>query len=167
MSHPANDDEARIKVRELLGQIGTVMLVTTTEEGSLHARPMAIQAIEGDTVWFFNWHESPKAQQIREDSDVLISAANPATQDYVSAQGTARAMRDVEKQKALWTEGARVWFPKGAEDAGMGLISVHLTGAEYWDAPNSTMLHAYGYVKALATGTPPEGGENAKVSFQG
>ena len=167
MSHPANDDEARIKVRELLQKIGTVMLVTTTEEGSLHARPMAIQKIEGDTVWFFNWHDSPKAQQIREESDVLISAAHPGTQDYVSAQGTARATRDVEKQKALWSEAARVWFPKGAEDPGMGLISVTLTGAEYWDSPSSTMLHAYGYLKAVATGQPPEGGENAKVSFKG
>jgi general stress protein 26 len=71
----------------------------------------------------------------------------------------------VEKQKALWTEGARVWFPKGAEDPDMGLIAVTMTGAEYWDAPNSTMLHAYGYLKAVTTGQQPEGGENAKVNF--
>jgi general stress protein 26 len=128
---------------------------------------MAIQKIEGDTVWFFNMQNSPKSMEIRQDSDVLLAASNPSTQDYVSAQGTARAMRDVAKQKALWTESARVWFPKGAEDPDMGLISVQLTGAEYWDAPSSTMLHAYGYLKAVTTGQPPEGGENAKVGFKG
>ena len=37
--------------------------------------------------------------------------------------------------------------------------------AEYWDAPNSVMVHAYGYVKAVLTGTPPSSGENEKLSF--
>lgn len=165
MSHPANEDEARIKVREMLESIGIVMLVTMEGEHSHHARPMAIQKIEGDTVWFFNMQNSPKSSAINRDSDVLIVGSNPSKQDYVSVQGRARAMRDVEKQKALWTEGARVWFPKGAEDPDMGLIAVTMTGAEYWDAPNSTMLHAYGYLKAVTTGQQPEGGENAKVNF--
>ena len=166
MSHPANDDEARIKVREMLEAIGTVMLVTTKSADSHHARPMAIQKIEGDTIWFFNMRNSPKTYEIQGDADVLIAASSPATQDYVSVQGKARAMTDVAKQQALWTEGARVWFPKGAEDPDMGLIAVTMTGAEYWDAPNSTMLHAYGYLKAVTTGQQPEGGENAKVSFR-
>ena len=47
----------------------------------------------------------------------------------------------------------------------IALIAVDVEGAEYWDSPSSTVLHAYGYVKAIATGTPPSGGENAKVSF--
>lgn len=166
MSHPANEDEARIKVREMLESINIVMLVTMEGEGSHHARPMAVQKIEGDTVWFFNMQDSPKSAAIRNDSDVLIVGSSPSTQDYVSVQGRARVMRDVAKQKELWTESARVWFPKGAEDPDMGLICVTMTGAEYWDAPNSTMLHAYGYLKAVATGQQPEGGENAKVSFE-
>ena len=165
MSHPANEDEARIKVREMLERISIVMLVTMKSEDSQHARPMAIQKIEGDTIWFFNMRNSPKTHQIQDDADVLIAASNPSTQDYVSVQGKARAMTDVAKQKEIWTESARVWFPKGAEDPDMGLISVTMTGAEYWDAPNSTMLHAYGYVKAITTGEQPEGGENAKVNF--
>ena len=36
--------------------------------------------------------------------------------------------------------------------------------AEYWDAPNSTMIMLYGYVKARLTGKSPHPGENVKVA---
>jgi hypothetical protein len=31
-----------------------------------------------------------------------------------------------------------------------------LPKGEYWDSPNSTMLHLYGYVKAAVTGESPK-----------
>lgn len=165
MAEATNDDEARVKVREMLDSIRTVMLVTTKPDGTLHARPMAHQAIEDDTVWFFHVAGTPKAFEIAQDSDVLLAASNPSSQDYVSAKGKARVVKDPAKAKALWSESARVWFPKGAEDPELELIAVTITGAEYWDSPSSVALHAYGYVKALATGERPQGGENKKVSF--
>lgn len=160
-----NDDEARIKVREMLDSIRTCMLVTQTTDGAMQARPMAHQAIEGDTVWFFHVAGTPKSLQIAQDSDVLLAASNPSSQDYVSVKGKARTLKDPAKAKALWSESARVWFPKGAEDPELELIAVTIHGAEYWDSPSSAALHAYGYVKALATGERPTGGENQKVSF--
>lgn len=165
MAQATNDDEARIKVRAMLDGIGTVMLVTQAADGTLQARPMAPQAIEGDTVWFFHVTGTPKSMQIAQDSDVLLAAANPSSQDYVSAKGKARTLKDPARAKALWRESARVWFPKGAEDPELELIAVTIHGAEYWDSPSSAALHAYGYVKALATGERPAGGENQKVSF--
>ncbi|WP_207539821.1 pyridoxamine 5'-phosphate oxidase family protein [Sabulicella rubraurantiaca] len=165
MATATNDDEARTKVREMLEKVGVVMFVTMRSDGSHHARPMAIQKIEGDTVWFYHVAGTPKAQEIAQDSDVLLAASDPSSQNYVSAKGTARTLKDPAKAKAIWSEGARVWFPKGAEDPELELISVSITGAEYWDSPSSTALHAYGYVKALATGERPAGGENKKVSF--
>ncbi|MGI4794501.1 MAG: pyridoxamine 5'-phosphate oxidase family protein [Janthinobacterium lividum] len=47
----------------------------------------------------------------------------------------------------------------------MALLKVAIDAAEYWDAPNSTMIHAYGYLKARLTGEAPEPGGNEKVSF--
>jgi len=96
---------------------------------------------------------------------VLLSFSSPSSQDYLSLTGRAMVMRDVEKQKALWSEGARVWFPKGAESEDLALIAFQPDEAQYWDSPSSTALYAYGYVKAVLTGEPPRGGENAKVSF--
>ncbi len=166
MTHAVNDDEARIKVRELLEQIRTVMLVTTDTDSLMQARPMSVLAVEGDTVWFFSDANSPKMFEIDQDHDVLLTAANPSSQDYVSARGVARIVQDEAKKQELWTEMARLWFPDGAKSPNLVLIGVDLVGAEYWDSPSSTALFAYGYIKALVAKKPPAAGENAKVRFQ-
>ena len=165
MAHTPNDDEARIKVRELIESIRLVMLVTNDAEGALHSRPMSVLTIEGDTVWFFTDANSPKAMEIGRDHDVLLTCANPSGQDFVSVQGVARVVQDAAKQKELWSEMARPWFPDGAESPNLALIAVDMTAAEYWDSPASTALFAFGYIKALVTKEAPTTGENAKVRF--
>jgi len=37
--------------------------------------------------------------------------------------------------------------------------------AEYWDAPSSAVVYAYGYLKARLTGERPDPGENKLVKF--
>ena len=56
-------------------------------------------------------------------------------------------------------------FPGGPEDPKIALIRVECEGAEYWDSPSSTLVHAYGYLKAVTTGEPPHPGANDKVDF--
>lgn len=161
-----NDDEARIKVRELIEEIRLVMLVTTDADSLMHARPMSVAAVQGDTVWFFTDRNSPKIFEIGQDQDVLLTAANPSKQDFVSAHGVARLVDDMAKKQELWSEMVRLWFPNGVESPNLGLIAVDLVGAEYWDSPASTALLAYGYIKALVAKKSPETGENAKVRFR-
>ena len=96
---------------------------------------------------------------------MLLSYSDPSSQNYVSVSGTARVVRDVAKQKEYWQEAMKTWFPQGAEDPHIALIAIEMTGAEYWDSPSSTLLHAFGYVKATVTGQPPKGGENERVKF--
>ncbi|MDB5412228.1 MAG: ral stress protein [Rubritepida sp.] len=165
MTKPINDDETRIKVRDLLEKTRFVMLVTTDASGSMQSRPMTILAIEDQTVWFFTDVNSPKTLEIGRDHEVLLASADPSGQSFVSATGTARVTQDVEKQKALWSEANRLWFPKGPESENLALIAVTLQGAEYWDSPASTALFAYGYVKAVVAGKPPTTGENETVTF--
>ncbi|MBY0337164.1 MAG: pyridoxamine 5'-phosphate oxidase family protein [Acetobacteraceae bacterium] len=165
MTKPANDDEARVKIREMIQDIRVAMFVTRTEEGHLRSRPMYVAAIEDDTAWMFTTAGEPKQQQVAEDDEVLLGFSDPRGQNYVSARGKARNVRDVGKQKALWSEGMRTWFPAGPEAPDCALIAVRIEGAEYWDSVSSTLLHAYGYVKAVTTGQQPDGGENAKVKF--
>ncbi len=60
----------------------------------------------------------------------------------------------------------RTWFPQGVDDPEAAILEVKVDSAEYWDAPNSTMVHAYGYLKARLTGESPHPGENEKVAFR-
>ena len=47
----------------------------------------------------------------------------------------------------------------------IALIKVDVDMAEYWDSPSSTMIYAYGYLKAITTGERHNPGENASVRF--
>ena len=168
MPDAMNDDQRREKVREMVRDIGICMFTTTDAAGAMHARPMAPMTDptpDDDTIWFFTRAATPKTGEVGADGNVLLSFAATSSQDYLSLTGKATVMRDVAKQKALWSEGARVWFPKGPESEELTLIAFHPEQAQYWDSPSSTVLYAYGYVKAVLTGTAPKGGDSAKVSF--
>jgi general stress protein 26 len=167
MATPANEDEMRVKIRDMITEIGTSMFVTVDEDGSLRSRPMRLQAVDPDgvTLWFFSPTGSEKNDQIGHDGRVLLGFSNPSSQDYVSLSGQAQVVNDKAKQKQLWTESLRVWFPGGPESPNVALIAVKVEGAEYWDVPSSAMVHAYGYVKALVTGRPPHPGDVGKVAF--
>ena len=167
MTTAHNEDEMRIKVRDMVKDIQVAIMVTTDPEGHLRGRPMRAQKPDedGKTLWFFTRDDSPKVDEIEGNPSVLLGYADPDSQDFVSISGKARIVRDKAKNKALWTEDLRTWLPDGPEGDGYALIAVEIAGAEYWDAISSNVTFAFGYAKALATVKPASAGENAKVNF--
>ena len=77
--------------------------------------------------------------------------------DVCARRPCMRRFREADRDQRYDTQGK--------EDPEVALLKVTVEAAEYWDAPNSTMVHAYGYVKAVLTGESPKPGENRKVSF--
>lgn len=166
MVETRSDAEARKKVLDMIQDIAVAMMVTMDEEGRFRSRPMQAAACDPDGVlWFFTLAGAPKTDEVDEDDRVLLAYADPSSQTYVSISGSAEVVRDPAKQKALWTEPMRAWFPRGPEDAEVALLKVTSSGAEYWDAPSSTLIHAYGWIKAVTTGERPKAGDNDKVAF--
>ena len=157
--------EATKKMWSMMKDIGFAMM--TTEDGdNLRARPMVAAQKEFDgSLWFYTRASSHKVDEVQGDQRVGVTYAEPSKQEYVSLSGKARLVRDKAAITEHWQESLRTWFPKGLEDPDIALLRVEVTEAEYWDAPNSKMIHAYGYVKAVLTGTPPRSGENEKISF--
>jgi general stress protein 26 len=160
------DLDARNKVWDMIKNIKVALMVTQDELGMLRSRPMAAQQdrFEGQ-LWFFTKAGSSKTDDIRADSSVLLAYADPGANAYVSVLGDAEILNDREKIREMWSEMLRIWFPKGPDDETIRLIKVDVAGAEYWDSTSSTMMLAYGYVKARLTGATPKVGENAKVAF--
>lgn len=163
-----SDAEAREKVWDMIRDVGVAMMVTGDSSGRLRARPMHAARLEefDGTLWFFTRAPTPKTEELRDDDRVLLAYADPSHQNYVSVFGRATVVRDAGRQRELWSEPMRTWFPKGAEDPELALIRVETEGAEYWDTPSATLVHAYGYVKALVTGEPPAAGESDKVDLR-
>lgn len=165
MSTTTDTPEMREKLWSMMKDIQTAML-TTDDGGLLRARPMvASQRGFDGTLWFFTRASSHKVSEVGADHAVGITYADSGQQNYVSLSGHAALVTDKASIQAHWAEYVRTWFPKGVDDPEIALLKVRIEAAEYWDAPNSTMVHAFGYVKAVLTGEPPHPGENRKVSF--
>jgi general stress protein 26 len=167
MVQTRTDQAARDKVWEMIRDVQVAMMVTLDDQGRMRGRPMRAVALKefSGTLWFFTSAPSPKTDEIRQDGRVLLAYSDPGRQNYVSVSGMAEVVRDVATQKEFWSEPLRTWFPKGPDDPNAALLRVEVEGAEYWDAPSSTLVHAYGYVKARLTGEPPKAGDNDKVRF--
>ena len=154
------------KLSGMIKNIQTAML--TTEDGPhLRARPMvaAQKDFTGD-LYFYTRASAPKVTEGGSHERVGVSYSDSHTQNYISLSGTAELVRDKAEIEAHWAESMRTWFPKGTDDPDIGILKVSVDQAEYWDAPNSTMVHLYGYVKAAVTGKPPSSGENEKVQMK-
>ena len=157
--------EAQGKLWSMVKDIGFAML-TTDDDGSLRARPMvAAQDHFDGTLWFFTRASSHKVTEVQSEQQVGITYADPKSQNYVSLSGRAHLLSDKATVEKHWSEAMRTWFPKGIDDPEAAVLEVHVDSGEYWDAPNSTMVHAYGYIKARLTGESPNPGENQKVAF--
>ena len=157
--------EAMEKLWTMMKGIGVGML-TTEDGGHLRARPMHISQSEFDgTLWFFTKKGSHKVDEVEAEHDVNVTFADSGKQDYVSMSGRASLVTDKAAIDTHWSELLRTWFPGGKDGPDVALLKVSVSAAEYWDAPSSTMVHAYGYLKAALTGESPQPGGNEKVNL--
>lgn len=163
-----SDRAAREKVFDLIRDIQVTQLVTVDRSGKLRARPMVAQQHDaaGD-LWFYTPAQSGKLDEIAHHPEVMLNYSDPRYQNYVSILGDAEVVHDRQKIRDLWSESMRVWFPKGPDDPDIALLRISVREADYWDSPSSTFVHAYGYVKAVATGSRPNPGDNKHVEFEG
>jgi general stress protein 26 len=153
------------KLKELIEGIDFAML-TTIADGKFRSRPMSTQKFEFDgDLWFFTSEDTHKVDEIQADNRVSVAYANPDDNVYVSVFGRAEVVKDRAKMEELWNPILKAWFPEGLDDPTLCLLKVSVEEAEYWDSPNSKIVQIAGFVKALVTGQPAEGGEYGKVSL--
>ena len=164
MSDSRSDDVRNLG--KLIEGIDFAMLTTVCNDGSLRSRPMSTQQFEFDgTLWFFTSTDTAKVGEIQHDQHVNVSYAKPSDQKYISVTGRASLVNDRAKIKELWNPVHKAWFPEGPDDPRLALLKVDVDKAEYWDSPSSTVMHIIGFVKALATGTEYQPGENKKINL--
>ncbi len=162
---PGSADAIR-KLNEMVKDIKFAMLTTEQPDGTLRSRPMVTQEADNDgCLWFFTGASSPKVSEVRSHQQVNVSYAAPDDQRYVSVSGTAETVRERSKIEQFWNPLYKAYFPKGMDDPDLCLLRVHITDAEYWDAPSSRMVQLAGFVKAIATGERAHIGEHKKLDI--
>ena len=121
------------KVRDLLKDFSTAMLITHDGGGTLRARPMAIADItESCELWFITNDQTDKVHEIDRDTRVHVVCQKDRSA-YLSIEGAASVVHDRSRIEAVWKEPLRVWFPDGKDDTHLALIHVTPDRAEYWD----------------------------------
>lgn len=154
------------KLAELIKDIDMCMLVTVSEDGLIHARPMSTQTIEFDgELWFFTFDNTEKVTDIKKNPNVNVSYSDKGKNRFISVSGIAELTKDKTKIDELWSPVLKAWFPEGKDDPSLTLIKIKVYKAEYWDSPENTVVRLVNFVKALATGTEDQSGENKKINL--
>jgi len=129
-------------LRELIKDVDTAMLTTSTEEG-LVSRPMKTQEVEFDgDLWFFTKKETDKYEEILHGQDVNVAYVGKS---YVSVRGRAEIVEDLDKKKELWTTAYEKLMQSSYDDPNLVLIKVKAEAAEYWETSNLTKKIAFFY----------------------
>jgi general stress protein 26 len=143
------------------------LLVTVGD--TLEARPMGcLQTTFDGTLWFLTFRHSSKLRQLDRDDRVLVAYVNLEKYEYVAVSGRARIVDDRQKLTELWTEGLRVWFPKGPNDPELAILAIDVEKADYWADPASAITYALAYAKVRVTDRrpwPDEIAESKSVHF--
>ena len=157
------------KIRCLLKDFPTAMLITHGTRGRLHARPMAVAKVEEDCgLWFITGNHTSTAREVscRKQSHVVFQNDHSA---YLSMSGSATLVRDPARVKELWNESFRVWFSAGQDDPDLVLISFRPARAEYWDITGfNKIAYLWEAARAYVSGKTPrvkEGEQHGIVSL--
>ncbi len=156
------------KIAELVKGIKFTMLTTVLEDGTLHARPMATQDLDEDTfdgdIYFVTRGDSPKAEEIREDQNVLLSYSDADDGKFISVQGVASLSKDKALIHKYWNASYKAWFPEGENDPAITVIKVRVTGAQYWEANSSRIVRLGQIAIAAITGGKTDVGDTGKIA---
>jgi len=158
------DDNELETIRTIIDAAKVAVLTTTSEQGELHSRPLAVLADEFEgSLWFFTADPSPKSADIARNPQVNVAYADD--KGYLSIAGTASIERNQTRIDQLWTPMAEAWFENGKDDPSVALLRVDARSAEYWSSDKPGIVRAFEIAKAIVTKTQPDVGENRTVAL--
>ena len=161
----ANDHQ---KLWDLIKDTRFGMFAHRHHDGLLHSHPLTTQnksVDEGATLYFFVPKSGDIVRHVATDGSVNVAYANTDADSYVSVTGKASVLENQAKKEELFNPAAKAWFPKGVTDPNLGLLTVHIDNAEFWDVDDSKMVQIFKMAKAAVTGQPPQNlGEHKKLN---
>lgn len=140
-------NDSRRKLQTIIERFDTAMLVTTSEDDLIRARPMRIAAHRQDgELWFVSAQDSSAAEEI--DGDMRAAVIMQSKGQYARLTGMASVKDDRDLLESLWSPLMRPWFPDGTGSDQIVAIRFVAMEGEYWD---TTGLEGIKYVfKALS-----------------
>ena len=155
------------KLIDFISDFKNAMLVTRTDDGSLHSRPMAIAKVEDDgTIWFVTDRHSGKVADLMLDDEVAVTMQGG--KKFVALSAKCEAIDNQKMIDDLFNEAWKVWFPEGRTDESLLLLKIEPSQGEFWDNSGlKGVKYLFKAGKAYLTGDRPEvdDSQNASVSL--
>jgi general stress protein 26 len=139
---------------KLLDDFDTVMLVTVTQTGQLHARPMQLQErskIPDCDLWFVTAADTAKVGDINWDHEVNVCCLRSSDKAYLSIAGYAEIDTDPSLIQKVYQQEWKIWM---GDDAAQSAAIIRLTieRAEYWEPEGGRARILYEMLKGAVTG---------------
>lgn len=136
---------------DVLDTFDNCMLLTFTDDGTPHARPMALAGREGAAVYFVTDRETAKVDEAMANRTAVITVQD--SRRWAAATGTASLVDDRSRIDEFWSKPMEAWFPDGPETPGLVALKVDLHDGEYWDVSGGQVARfAWGVARSVATG---------------
>ncbi|MCE7065602.1 pyridoxamine 5'-phosphate oxidase family protein [Dyadobacter sp. CY326] len=165
MEKDFQDKDAIKKLKSLAEDIRFCMYTTYTN-GKIESRPMTTLEIdEQGNAWFFTSRKTEIGDSTNHGEPVTLIYSEPKNNTYISVSGTAEIVESETRKEELWNPMSKAWFPEGKEDPNLVVLKVTTDEAAYWDATSSQMVVFFSMVKAVLTGSTPDGGDHGKLNL--
>lgn len=155
--------ENQEKLYEIMNKTDFCMFVTHDGK-SMRSRPMSTILKESGDVYMLSDQRGGKDDEIRRNPDVVL-AYSDGSKRFASVSGKARISTDRALIKELWNPGAQAYWPDGPDDPEVYAIIVSPREGEYWEG-NGGIISGIKFAYAIATGTVPDQGDNAKIKLK-
>ncbi len=164
MTNTHDDAEAALWSEIKHGRTGMLALADEPRR----FQPMTAFAEPDDrTIWFFTRIDSDLARAVT-GADESIFVVQSKDQDLQACiVGEMDLLRDEGRIDRYWNPMVAAWFPEGREDPKLALLRLTVTGAEVWRATVGPVGMAWQVVKANATHTLPDVGEQVSLDLEG
>lgn len=165
MEKDFQDKDAIKKLKSLAEDIRFCMYTTYTN-GKIESRPMTTLEIDEEgNAWFFTNRNTEIGDSSNQGEQVTLIYSDPKNNSYISVAGTAAIVESETKKEELWNPMSKAWFPEGKDDPNLVVLKITTEEAAYWDSSSSKMVVFFSMVKAVLTGTTPEGGDHGKLNL--
>jgi general stress protein 26 len=152
------------KMKELVKHNMMCMFTTRLTQVPLQARPMAVQEVDDEGVfWFFSDVESDKNFEIAEDSRVQLFFGDSGKSEYLSVYGHAMTSVDPKRIDELWHPMVKTWFQGGKDDPNLTLLMVIPDEAYYWDTKNNKMVALMKIMASVVSGKTMDDGVEGRL----
>jgi general stress protein 26 len=152
------------RVWEIVEKTSVGMLTTQFADG-LRARPLEPRPdSKGSVIYFITDVRGLKDDEIEAAPDVCFTLINHKEKAYLSITARASVVHDPLLAAKFWKSSDDVWWPDGPDDENVRVLKLEPRRAELWDGPASSLIVAFEFTKARATGEKPRLGENRKVT---